>query len=427
VIGLTPERVRTLRALGLRAGFGLVVFIIAFFAWFPYNRIKDQVVAMASQQNVDVEIGSAGPILGVGIAFHDILVATRPTDNSRPTRLRIDQAKVSISPFARLLGEEAYSLSAGALGGDIDVDWEASKAKSRLVVKGEDVAMAEIPGVKEAINLPLGGKLGLSIDLGMPGGKVAAADGPVRWTCAACVIGDGKAKLKIAGNPMLAEGLSLPRLKLGDFTGRINFDKGVGKLQGVQAKSSDGELYIEGEVRLADPLQYSQVDLYIRFKLSDAFIKSSDKLPLMLQFIEMGKRPDGYYGLRLQGSLSRLGPPQWLKTSPFAGAGAAPTPRPSSARPANVPARVMGGAPTAVPATPPERIVDPLKEPNANLPRYPSPPPTPEPALPPPAPAPAPAPAAEATPPPPPPPPPVPTATPPPAEQAPAAGELDAG
>src|SRR4030095_7612923 len=118
----------------------------------------------------------------------------------------------------------------------------------------EDVAMAEIPGVKEAINLPLGGKLGVPLHPGRLGGRVAAADGSVRWTCAACVIGDGKAKLKIAGNPMLAEGLSLPRLKLCDFAGRINFEKGVGKLQGVQAKSPDGELYIEGEVRLADPL-----------------------------------------------------------------------------------------------------------------------------------------------------------------------------
>jgi len=428
VIGLTPERLRTLRAFGWRAGFGLVMFIVFFYVFFPYHRVKDQVVAMAAQQNVDVEIGSAGPIFGVGIGFHDILVASRPTDGSKPTRLRIDDARVSISPFARLMGEEAYSLSAGALGGEMDVDWEASKARSRLVVKTEEISMAELPGVKEAINLPLGGKLGLAIDLTMPGQKAGAADGAIRWTCAACVVGDGKAKLKVAGNPMLAEGLSLPRLKLGDFTGRIAFEKGVGKLQGVQAKSADGELYVEGEVRLADPLPYSQVDLYIRFKLSDALLKSSDKLQLILQLIEsMGKRPDGFYGLRLQGPVSRLGPPQWLKTSPFASTGAAPPPRPGAiARPA--PARIAGGEPIPAPPPPPERLVDPLKDPNANLPRYPSPPPTPAPPLP--APTPPPENAVAPPPPPPPPPPPAPTTPPPatpPAEQAPAAAEGDAG
>jgi type II secretion system protein N len=396
MISLSPERLRKLRAFGLRAGFGLLVFIIAFYVSFPYHRIKDTVVAMASQQDLDVEIASAGPILGVGIAFHDIVVQTRPVDSSKPTRVRIDDARVSISPLARLVGEEAYSLSAAALGGDTDIDWQASKTKSRLNIKSEDLAMSELPGVKEAINLPLAGKLGLTVDLAMPGNRLGAGAGSIRWTCAACVIGDGKAKLKVASNPMLAEGLSLPRLKLGDFTGRIAFENGLGKLQAVQARSPDGELYIEGEIRLADPLPMSQVDLYVRFKLSDALLKSSDKLQLIFQLIEsMGKRSDGFYGLRLQGSIGRLGAPQWMKSSPFASAGVT-TPR-SSATARPVPSgRITGGEP--VPGRHLDRQVDPLKDPNANLPHYPS---IPAEALPSPA-------SANAPPPPPPPPPPAP-------------------
>jgi type II secretion system protein N len=380
VIGLSPERLRLLRAIGLRAGFGLVVFLVAFYIWFPYNRIKETVTAVASQQDLDVEIASAGPIFGVGLAFHDIVVQNRPTDGTRPMRLRIDDARVSLSPLARLLGDEAYSLSAATMGGDIDVDWEASKTRSRLNVKSEDIAMADLPGVKEAINLPLGGKLGLTMDLTMPGSKMNATEGAIHWTCAACAVGDGKSKLKVAGNPMLAEGLSLPRLRLGDFTGRINFEKGVGKLQAVQAKSPDGELYVEGEVRLADPLPLSQVDVYIRFKLSDALLKSSDKLGIILQLVEsMGKRPDGFYGMRLQGSLGRLGTPQWMKTSPFASAGAAAPPRPTAAgRP--ISGRIGGDMPNPRPR-PSEQLVDPAKDPSANLPHYPTvpsePPPSP--------------------------------------------------
>jgi type II secretion system protein N len=435
MIGLTPERVRILRAFGLRVGFGVLVFFIAFYLSFPYDRVKDQVTAEASQQDLDVQIDSAGPIVGLGIAFEDILVSTRPTDGSKPSKLRIDGVRVSLSPLARLLGGEAYSVSADALGGDIDIDWELDKTKSALAVKAEEISMADLPGVKETINLPLAGKLGLTIDLAMPGNKNSAATGIVRWTCAACAIGDGKSKFKVAGNPMLSEGLSLPRLKLGDFNGRIVFEKGLGKLQAVQARSPDGELAIEGEIRLADQLAYSQVDLYIRFKLSDALLKSSDKLQLILQLIEgMGKRPDGFYGLRLTGSIGRLNPPQWLKTSPFASAGAALPPRSSgSARPAAtgsaaaaVANRISGGEP--LPARNPkyDQPVDPLKDPNANLPRYPvlapgteannptPPPPTP-PAAPPP--------------PPPPPPPPAPPAPAAPVDVAPAApaAQVDTG
>jgi hypothetical protein len=98
----------------------------------------------------------------VGIAFHDILVATRPTDGSKPTRLRDRRRPGQHLALRRLMGEEAYSLSAGPWAATSDVDWEASKAQSRLVVKAEECSMAELPGVKEAINLPAGGKLGLA-------------------------------------------------------------------------------------------------------------------------------------------------------------------------------------------------------------------------------------------------------------------------
>jgi type II secretion system protein N len=413
VIRLSPERLRLLRSVGLRAGFGLLVFIIAFYLSFPYNRLKDQAVALASQRNLDVEIASAGPVFGVGVAFHDITVATRPTDGAKPTRLRIDGVRVHLSPLSRLIGEDAFSVSADALGGDIDIDWAGSKTNSRLEVKSEDLAMAELPGVKETINLPLAGTLGLSLDLEMPTNKLATSVGSMRWACAGCAIGDGKAKLKVAGNPMLSEGLSLPRLKLGDFTGRITFDKGVGKLQAVQARSPDGELYVEGEVRLADPLPFSQIDLYVRFRLSDALLKSSEKLKLILQLVEgMGKRADGFYGLRLQGTLARLGPPQWSKSSPFTSTAVPPPPRSgASARQAAATAgRITGGGPITPP--PPGRYdqpVDPLKNPNANLPRYPLPENNPPPAATPPVAAPGPSPP-PSTPPPPPPPAPSPAA-----------------
>jgi hypothetical protein len=63
----------------------------------------------------------------MGIAFHDIAVASTPTGGGKPTRLRIDSARVSLSPLARLSGENAYSLSADALGGEIDIDWEGRR------------------------------------------------------------------------------------------------------------------------------------------------------------------------------------------------------------------------------------------------------------------------------------------------------------
>jgi type II secretion system protein N len=317
---MTPERLRMLRWIGLRVGVGLVVYLVAFYLSFPFERVKDQVVALAAQKDLDLDIGSAGPLFGVGIAFHDIAVSRHATDSAKkPRPLRIDEARVRVSPLARLFGENAVSLSADALGGGVNVDFTGSKLKNHVLVKGEELSLTQVPGVKEAINLPLVGKLGLGVDLTITG-RMGETNGHLNWSCDGCAIGDGKSKLKIAG--VLDEGLDLPRIRMGNFAGRVVFDKGVGKLQGVQARSPDGEFSVDGEIRLADPLQYSQLDLYVRFKLSDALLKSSDKLGLIMQMVEgMGKGPDGAYGLRLTGTFARIAPPQWTKTSPFTGGG----------------------------------------------------------------------------------------------------------
>lgn len=409
---MTPERVQKLRRLGGRTLFGVVVFAVAFVLSFPFDRLKDLAIAMASTQNLDVEIGTLGPALGVGVSLADVRVQTRPTDGKKPTRIVITSAQGTYSLFYRLLGRNVVSVSAETLGGEINVDVDQGKARDLVNIKTQRISMAELPGVKEAINLPLAGNLDLSVDLSLPQRKAAQTEGSVSWTCASCVVGDGKEKLKVPGNPLLAEGITIPRIRLGDLVGKVSFEKGHGKLQGVQAKSPDGELYLEGELRLADPIQSSSVDLYVRFKFSDALLKSSDKLKLLLQFAESaGKRPDGTFGFRMQGSFARLGSVQWMKTSPFSG-GAVPAPRPTGARapgpgrsasavvvearpplpspePAAPPAPPPPPPPPVAPPAAPEpttasaergevepttagglKVVDPAKDPNANLPKY---------------------------------------------------------
>jgi hypothetical protein len=183
--------------------------------------------------------------------------------------------------------------------------------------------------------------------------------------------------------------------------GRVAIDKGVGRLQGVQAKSPDVEVYLEGEIKLNQPLSSSSVDLYLRFKLSDALLKSSEKLRTIMQFAgSAGKRPDGFYGVRLSGPVQHLGTPVWTKTSPFgapasgpkpiaAKAGAGFTPPPPAPEPVAAPSSAPA-APPAAPGRPPgvdPAVYDPKIDnppPEEQEPPPPPPPPTPAPTPPPP-------------------------------------------
>ena len=375
------DRLRKYWKVGATAAFGLFVFFLVLFLTLPYGRLKDYLVALAEQQGYDVEVKSQGPALGLGIRLKDVIVATRPSGGGKPTRIAIPVAKVRWSLLGALAGRKTFQVSANVFGGDLDVESSRSKTESALHVSATAIDLSELPWVKAAINLPLFGKLEMKLDEKMPGLRAAATVGSLTWTCSACALGDGKAKLIIRDNPLLAEGLGLPKIRLGDFVGRVAIDKGVGRLQGVQSKSPDGELFVEGEIKLNDSLASSSLDLYVRFKLSDALLKSSEKLRTIMEIAAAGgKRPDGLYGFRISGPLNHLGAPVWTKTSPFGAPASGP--KPLAAKAAAAPA-----APTPAPAPPPPPPAAPFPgyDPKIDNPPVeeqepaPAPPPTPAP------------------------------------------------
>jgi type II secretion system protein N len=340
---MTPERFRSLRRwLGIGL-FGAVIFCISFAMAFPYDRVKDQIVAAAAAFNMDMDVGSTGPMLGFGVVMKDVTLRTRPELGKKASVMTIDQARLASSPLAgvreRLMD---YDIQLDTLGGRIEADLVATRELGETRLSTREISMAELPGVKTSIGLPLAGQLSMDLDFKAPNNRNGEGSGSLEWNWGGASVGDGKEKLRIPGNPLLSEGITFPKIRLGDFKGKVAFTKGVGKLSGVGARSPDGEIKIEGEVRLADPLNYSYVDLYVTFKLSDALLKANDRLQLMMQIAEtMGKRPDGFYGFRLTGSFARMGPVQWMKTSPF----------PSGAR-AQAPAAAARGGLAAVPVGP---------------------------------------------------------------------------
>jgi type II secretion system protein N len=389
---MMSDRARRLWKIGATTAFGWFVFFLVFVLTLPYGRLKDYLVVLAEQQGYNVEVKSAGPALGLGIRLKDMTISSRPSGGGKPTRIVVPVAKVRWSLLGALAGRKTYQVSASVFGGDLDVETTRSKTESGLHVSATAIDLSSIPWVKAAINLPLSGTLELRLDEKMPGLRASATVGSLTWTCSACTVGDGKAKLIIPGNPLLNEGLGLPKIRLGNFVGRVSIDKGVGRLQGAQAKSPDGEIYLEGEIRLSDNFALSWLDIYVRFKLSDALLKSSQKLSTIMQFAaSAGKRADGFYGFRVSGLLNHLGAPLWTKTSPFGAPASGPKPiaakagAPPSAF-ANLPhsAQMLGTAPaspqpgsTTESATATDTSSAPAAEPAP-----PAPPPTPLPPVP---------------------------------------------
>ena len=75
---MTAERLRKLRRATGYVAFGVVAFVLALMVTFPYERAKERVIGMMAERNLDVEIKSASPTLGVGMTMNEITVRTRP-------------------------------------------------------------------------------------------------------------------------------------------------------------------------------------------------------------------------------------------------------------------------------------------------------------------------------------------------------------
>jgi len=386
---ITPERLRLLRRSLLYTAAGAIVYVIALTFCFPYDRARDAAIAVAAKAGYDLDIGSAGPSFPFGIAFDEVRVRARTaTVQAKPAQARFDSVRVAMLPMALSHGE-AFDVVAHGLGGQITFQGSMPrKGPFKVDLDARDIALGQLPGVREQLNLPLTGALTLTARLESATGKFADTHGEIEFKCATCTVGDGKTAAKLGSNPFLAAGLTLPRVRLGDLAGRIVVEKGIAKAQGIAIKSADAEVTLDGEAVLRDPLPSSTLNFYLRFKLGDSLLKAAPSIATILQMAGApGLRPDGFYGLRVGGTLgapqpalSASSPVPAQNATPHGGAhtsvapAAAPSMAPHRTPPAAVPPPAPPPpmpppppAPTAVAAPPPPTPPPPPQPPPENV------------------------------------------------------------
>ena len=210
--------------LGRRSG----GFFCGAYPLFPYERVGQIAEAYLEAEGYDAKIDEVGPALGVGVNFSSVRLRPieKGADGSPAAPILLDEVTVRLAPFALLFGTQAGSLTADLFDGEVVADVAQTGKRQKVEVEASDISMSRLPGIKESINLPLSGTLGLSLELAMKGGAPNTADGVFELVCDSCVIGDGKAKLKIKGDPFLAAGLPLPEINLGRPEGESGADKG---------------------------------------------------------------------------------------------------------------------------------------------------------------------------------------------------------
>ena len=315
---LSERQRRILRWLGYPL-LALIVFSFTLQLTFPYDRVKDKLIELASER-YDVQIASASPtLLPGGIVLESILLKSRPTrPDEQPTAIAIDRLRVDVGLLALLIGRVNVDLVAEIGEGEIVGDISVSPTELAVEVGTEDLELENIPGLRDALGLPMKGGLDAELDVTLPEQRWDLAEGSFTMSCPGCVVGDGKAKIKPkqpgtgrrGASFFAAEGLTVPALNLGELEGKISIISGKGVIDHFGAKSVDGDLAIHGTVTFGRTFAESTFgQACMKFRLSDALKQREAEFGNVPALMGAPLDSEGYSNVIMSGKLAEM---RWI-------------------------------------------------------------------------------------------------------------------
>ena len=315
--------------------FYLFAFIVFALLTFPYDKLKERVVASynASQRETnghdELSIGEMSGYWLTGVKMKDVKLLSASTDPSLPpTELKIDEATLRFGILSLLVGNQNVGFHLKAFDGEIDGNYLVASKDRSLDCTLVGLDLGQVEPVASMIGLPVEGKLDGTIKLTMPDGKASKGSGAVSLEAKDFAVGDGKAKLKGA--------LPLPRLSVGSLALVAEAKDGALKITKLAAGGKDLELAGDGRVQLHDIPAESICDINLRFKFNDGYRTKNDitkslfgapgsATPPLFELadpkVKAAKRPDGFYGWNVRGV---IGHPDFVPGSGAGGPSALP-------------------------------------------------------------------------------------------------------
>jgi type II secretion system protein N len=319
---VNAKQKRILRYVGYVAFY---LFALVFFAFltFPFDRLRARIQnefnsSQTGPNPLSLRLGHLSSYWFSGVRADDIdLIAPPsplpPEDPAKPNKpkvMRIDTVHARVSLLRLLFGTVHVNFGADAFGGEVSGFTSDADGGRKLEVDIEDLGLANAPLLADMLGLPIGGSLGGHVEFLLPEGKLSKAEGKVDLKFNGLSAGDGKTKVLNA--------IALPKVEVGDLTLKATATAGGLKVDQLSASGKDLELQGDGSVRLRDDFNQSVLSMNARFKFNDRFTNKDDmtrslfggpgsSVPALFDMVPQNKhakRPDGFYGWRVNGTFA---------------------------------------------------------------------------------------------------------------------------
>jgi type II secretion system protein N len=298
--------------------FYVVCLLVFIPVTFPYDKLKERIVATFNAQQQrgtaqqELQIDELDSWFVTGIKAKGIRLTSAQPDPTKPaSKIEIDEARARVSLLGLLIGNKNISFKLTGFGGKVDGTFEDHGSYREVEVSLEGVDLGQIGPVRDAVGLPIEGKVNGLVKLNMPEGKASKGNGSITLEAKDVSIGDGKAKLVVG---MLKDGLPLAKLTLGTLTFNAEAREGIIKITKFGAQGKDLDLVGEGRIQMRELATESNLDVSLRYKFAEAYKtknKMTEGLFMAMDFdpkVKKSKRSDGYYAWQLKGPLGKPEP-----------------------------------------------------------------------------------------------------------------------
>lgn len=319
---MTAKQKQILKYIGY-VTFYLFALVVFSFLTFPFDRLRARIQSEfnASQTGpnpLTLRLGHLSSYWLSGVRADEVDLISPPStlppeDPAKPAKpkvMRIDTVHARVSLLRLLFGTMHVNFGAEAFGGEVSGFTSDADGGRKFEVDLEDLGLANAPLLADMLGLPIGGQLGGHVEFLLPEGKLSKAEGKVDLKFSGLSAGDGKTKVLNA--------IALPKVEVGDLTLKATATAGSLKVDELSAAGKDLDLQGDGSVRLRDTFDQSVLSMNARFKFNERFTNKDDmtrslfgapgsSAPALFDLVPQNKhakRPDGFYGWRVNGTIS---------------------------------------------------------------------------------------------------------------------------
>lgn len=337
-------RAKWLSLAGYNAFFWLWFWLFCYWT-FPYDRVasflSDKVAESGS--GYTMEIGDLSPHWVTGVTLNDVTVRKQKAPDAAPLAapapetgkpaddgsLKVKEAHARFGLFSLLFGGKSLTFDAALEQGEIEGAYDEDGEQRHIDATLTKIDIGKLGLLESVISLPAKGTFEGDFDLVL-GKEATKSNGTVKITIKDLTIGDGVAKLKVGS----LGGLTIDPVNAGDVTMDLDVKDGIGQVKKMSANGTDVVLDGSGEVRFADPVSRSRLDILLRIKFTDAYKNKSARTKAMFSLLDTNngpqiraaKTPDGGLAYRLSGALSSVRAIPAGRAKPKAAPTAAPAP-----------------------------------------------------------------------------------------------------